>query len=73
MRRQLSADMCSMDPTVGLCATCVHHRVVRPKRGSVFWYCRLSETDSQFPKYPLLPVLRCGGYECHSSESVEEP
>jgi hypothetical protein len=31
-------------------------------RGSVFMMCRLSFEDSQFVKYPRLPVLSCGGY-----------
>ncbi len=55
--------MAESEPTVGLCAACVHSRVVRSKRASVFWYCRLSEVDPRFQKYPPLPVLRCDGYE----------
>lgn len=49
--------------TVGLCATCVHSRVITNRRGSTFWYCRKSETDARFPRYPPLPVHRCSGYE----------
>lgn len=45
----------------GLCATCVHCRVIRARRSS-FWMCRRSFTDERFPKYPRLPVLRCIGY-----------
>ena len=48
---------------VGLCATCKHVRVIRSDRGSVFYQCTLSATDSRFPKYPRLPVLSCSGYE----------
>lgn len=48
---------------VGLCATCVHSRVIESKRGSVFRLCRRSETDARFPKYPPLPVRECVGYE----------
>jgi hypothetical protein len=28
-----------------------------------FVYCRKSESDPRFPKYPPLPVLRCDGHE----------
>lgn len=48
---------------VGLCASCRYHRWVGSRKGSRFLYCRRSETDPLFPKYPRLPVLRCGGYE----------
>ena len=37
-------------------------REIRNDRGSVFLMCLLSKTDSRFPKYPRLPVLRCEGY-----------
>jgi hypothetical protein len=46
----------------GLCATCVHCRVVRSRR-SAFYLCQRSFTDARFPKYPRLPVLECIGYE----------
>jgi hypothetical protein len=46
----------------GLCERCVHARRVTSSRGSVFYMCRLSATDSTFPKYPPLPVLLCGGF-----------
>jgi hypothetical protein len=48
---------------VGLCATCVHSRVIESKRGSAFWRCGRSETDERFPKYPPLPVRACEGFE----------
>jgi hypothetical protein len=32
-------------------------------KGATFWLCRRSERDPSFPKYPVLPVLRCRGYE----------
>jgi hypothetical protein len=47
----------------GLCATCSHRREVPNTRGSLFYLCRLSETDPAFPRYPRLPVLSCAGYE----------
>jgi hypothetical protein len=47
---------------IGLCATCIHSRQIRSDRGSLFYFCSLSETDLSFPKYPRLPVLTCAGY-----------
>jgi hypothetical protein len=48
---------------VGLCSNCRHTEAIRSKRGSLFYLCRLSHTDSRFPKYPTLPVLACEGHE----------
>lgn len=48
---------------IGLCAACVHHRVIRTRRGSSFHLCELSREDSAFRKYPPLPVLECAGFE----------
>ena len=47
----------------GLCATCRWVRIVKNRRGSVFYRCLRAETDPRFVKYPPLPVLRCPGYE----------
>ncbi len=47
---------------VGLCADCIHSRRIKSSRGSLFFLCKLSETDPAFPKYPRLPVLSCSGY-----------
>jgi hypothetical protein len=47
---------------VGLCANCAHARRIESERGSLFWLCQLSATDSRFAKYPRLPVLNCAGY-----------
>jgi hypothetical protein len=47
----------------GLCFDCAHCVVVRSDRGSVFYRCGLAAADSRFPKYPMLPVLTCAGYE----------
>jgi hypothetical protein len=48
--------------SIGLCFDCEHARVIRSDRGSIFFLCRLSATDSRFAKYPRLPVLSCPGY-----------
>jgi hypothetical protein len=50
-------------PDPGLCATCVHSRQIPSRRGSVFWLCRRGEHDPRFPKYPVLPVRECAGFE----------
>ena len=49
-------------PNAGLCAHCLHSRLIESARGSVFMLCQLSATDPRFPKYPRLPVLSCEGY-----------
>jgi hypothetical protein len=52
-----------MSHRAGLCGTCRHVRLVKSGRGSIFFLCRRSESDSRFPKYPPLPVRSCVGYE----------
>jgi hypothetical protein len=47
----------------GLCASCRHRKEYRSDRGCVFIFCRKSETDVRFPKYPPLPVRACDGRE----------
>jgi hypothetical protein len=51
-----------MSVSAGLCADCANVKVMLSARESVFYLCRLSFTDSRFPKYPALPVLNCDGY-----------
>jgi hypothetical protein len=48
---------------VGLCATCVHQKMVGNTRGSTFSMCLRSREDPAYPKYPRLPVLTCPGHE----------
>jgi hypothetical protein len=48
---------------IGLCADCRFMRRIESDRGSLFYLCELSATDTRFPKYPRLPVLRCDGYD----------
>lgn len=50
----------------GLCRTCRHSRIV-PGRATAFWFCRRSETDPHFPRYPRLPVLTCRGFEARAA------
>jgi hypothetical protein len=46
----------------GLCDNCAYMRLIVSDRGSKFYMCALSATDSRFPKYLRLPVLQCAGY-----------
>jgi hypothetical protein len=48
--------------TAGLCETCTHAQTVVSSKGSLFVLCRLSEVDSTFRRYPMLPVIACLGY-----------
>lgn len=45
----------------GLCATCVHLRLLASPR-SVFVRCALAAEDPVFPRYPPLPVVSCTGH-----------
>ncbi len=47
----------------GLCSTCRYLRVLGNRRGSLFVFCRRSEVDEAFSRYPGLPVERCPGFE----------
>jgi hypothetical protein len=50
--------------SAGLCDTCVHQRVVKNTRGSVFSLCRRSKDEpDRYPRYPRVPVVACPGYE----------
>jgi hypothetical protein len=51
----------AVDP--GLCGICRHARVVETRNGSRFHLCELSKVLPAFPRYPPLPVLRCGGFQ----------
>jgi hypothetical protein len=53
----------------GLCADCVHARLIATDRASSFLQCQLSFTDPSFAKYPRLPVLHCPGYKKSAFDS----
>jgi len=57
----------------GLCADCRHSRQISSRRGSVFWLCRKSDDDPRFPKYPVLPVLACAGFEPEPMVEKDRP
>jgi hypothetical protein len=62
----------SVSDRLGLCADCVHSRVIKSHRGSVFYFCQLSLSSSAFPKYPRLPVLSCGGHIAKEKQTAAE-
>ncbi|MEO7274700.1 MAG: hypothetical protein ABIX28_10480 [Vicinamibacterales bacterium] len=45
--------------TAGLCAACLHARVITSSRGAHFLLCQFSTIDPRYPRYPALPVRRC--------------
>jgi hypothetical protein len=51
------------NPPPGLCGACRHSRVIHTARGSTFRLCERSTSDPRFPRYPVLPVVRCTGFE----------
>ena len=52
----------------GLCADCLHARLVQSASGSVYYLCGRSAVDPTFPKYPQLPVAQCEGYAADRKE-----
>ena len=54
----------------GLCLTCAHARVQRNDRASEFWRCARAERETDYPKYPRLPVRSCAGHEPGRPETV---
>jgi hypothetical protein len=48
---------------VGLCFRCRHVRIIRTDRGSMFYQCSRAAADPSYPRYPILPMLECGGFE----------
>jgi hypothetical protein len=57
-------------PQAGLCDRCLHQRIVKNTRGSVFSLCERSKQEpADFPRYPRLPVLECRGFEERAKES----
>jgi len=52
-----------MEAGWGLCSTCIHGQRIESSKGSTFLLCRKGLKDpARFPKYPSLPVRRCGGF-----------
>jgi len=57
--------------TAGLCQQCRWAEPLANTRGSVFVLCGRSRIESEYPKYPRLPVLSCRGCTPRG-ERVEE-
>lgn len=55
-------DLAALPADPGLCASCVHLRLLRSPR-SVFVRCGKADADPAFNRYPPLPVWRCPGYQ----------
>jgi len=56
----------------GLCATCVHLRLLRSPR-STFARCGKADVDPSFPRYPRLPVVACGGHRLAARADAPPP
>ncbi len=61
------------DPSLGLCGSCRYRREVIGRQGAMYVLCRRAESDSNYPKYPRVPMLRCAGYEEREREEPESP
>ncbi|MCK6626348.1 MAG: hypothetical protein L6R45_14375 [Anaerolineae bacterium] len=61
-----------ISPRVGLCAACRHVKVIQSAKGSIFLLCERAKTDPRYNKYPVLPVLRCPGYEPRREEGTAQ-
>lgn len=48
---------------MGLCLRCRFVKPIDTRTGSRFYYCRRSDDDGRFVRYPVLPVVECIGYE----------
>ncbi|MDP7038699.1 MAG: hypothetical protein QGI45_06035 [Myxococcota bacterium] len=57
-------------PQAGLCQDCQFVKVAGNKKGSTFYLCRRSENESQYSRYPALPVLNCSGYMNRGQKSA---
>jgi hypothetical protein len=57
---------------IGVCVDCAHARRIESSRGSQFYFCGLSLTDENFPKYPRLPVLECEGFSVNSGNTQNQ-
>jgi hypothetical protein len=55
-----------MTSRFGLCDRCIHQKLIKSGRGSVFSMCVLGLRDPDWPKYPPTPVERCPRFEASS-------
>lgn len=45
-----------------LCESCGKVREIVSPKGSRFLLCKLSASDTRYPKYPPQPLIHCDGY-----------
>jgi hypothetical protein len=57
----------------GLCGSCKNRQLTPNDRGRLFLLCGGHAKDSRLPKYPLLPVFACHGYQPLEIDIDEEP
>jgi hypothetical protein len=62
----MATDRAGLPDGAGLCNRCRHARPIQTRRGSSFVLCDLSRMDPRFPRYPVLPVIACAGFEAGS-------
>jgi hypothetical protein len=67
-----AAELAELATHPGLCATCVHLRLLRSPR-STFARCAKAERDPAFPRYPRLPVVACSGHRPAPREEAPSP
>jgi hypothetical protein len=47
----------------GLCGGCRYSRRVETRHGSVFRRCLRADAEPAYPRYPVLPMLSCAGFD----------
>lgn len=60
-------------PPEGLCASCTFRKEIpHPRGGRGYIYCKYSEIDPDFRRYPVLPVLKCRGFKPAAPEVLDD-
>ena len=59
-------------PEPGLCGECRHARRLGTAR-SEFLRCARSDAEPGYPRYPMLPVLACRGFEPRRAPESASP
>jgi hypothetical protein len=70
-RLQIGAESDGRVAQAGLCTTCDYRRSIVSGRGSTFVLCERWRTDPRYPRYPVLPVVRCAGFTERASMDPE--
>ena len=72
MGRKVEQPVPPLSTPPGLCGSCLHRRLTANNRGGSFLLCEAHNNDPRLPKYPLLPVLTCHGYQPSEFKIDEE-